>query len=175
MSRKVFAKRNIDRVDGFDRSRTLNHECEVKPKMQPFSDDTFFTFERKAVGGKGRRMTGDMRVSTHIHSKKHRQKILDLTLRFSPGICDKLGLSKGDHVRARGSVSGIWHVDLSRPPEGNLLCTNHTKNGSLCVRFVADKSEIKALGLDRHDNNIPFIECDFVEIKDDVAVFCAKN
>jgi len=41
MSSKVFAKRNIDRVDGFDRSRTLNHECEVKPKMQPFSDDTF--------------------------------------------------------------------------------------------------------------------------------------
>jgi len=175
MSSKVFAKRNIDRVDGFDRSRTLNHECEVKPKMQPFSDDTFFTFERRCSAGKGSKMTGDMRVSTAIQTHNKRKQIFDITLRFSADVLAKLRLKEGERVRAQGSVNGIWHVDLSRHPMGNVLCKSHTKSGSLCARFRADLSQLQALGLERSGCDIPFVECDFVEIKDDVAVFCAKN
>ena len=168
---KVFAKRNIDRVGGFDRARQLNRECSLHANEQS-RDDVVFTFERKRPSVQARTAIADLRISTALNSRKHG---IDLTIRFSANICQTLGLKAGDTVRAQGSPNGIWYIDLTKPTMGNALVASRSKAGGMYVRFATDTAEVAAIGLGRFGDDIPAIDCEFVEADDCTAVFCRRD
>jgi len=174
-NKKFFAKKSIDRVDGLDRARQLTRQCTLQPQQQRSTEgEMVFTFERKNNGGKGRALNGDLRISTAIQHNKKDLYSVDLSLRFSASVCEKLALCIGDRIRAQASTDGIWHIDLSKPARGNALVASHSKSGTLYVRFAIDADTVDALGLTRHGDDIPYIDCDLIEIDGEVAVFCSK-
>ena len=174
---KVFTKRSIDRVGGFDRARQVNRDCGLQAKEHGRNEsDVVFTFERKNHGGKGRALTGDLRISTAIQANKKTGKhSIDLTMRFSAEICKKLGLKVGDRVRAQASANGIWHIDLTRPSRGYALVASHSNSGTMYVRFATDYASVAAIGLARIGDDIPGIDCELVEADDCTAVFCSRD
>lgn len=152
MSGQVFAKRAIDRTEGFDRKRTIPAAEDVRRLSSPL----VFRKSRKAhrCGG------GDLRISAIANGKGDGVE-WQISFRFSHEVSQVLGLTRGDRVVVSTEDGVVWKCAINASEDGFALTQQkgcHSK--TLYMRAPVDCETIKLLGIERSETHIPALTCD---------------